>query len=92
MFHVLEENLFPPRLTHGLERSLSASTFDHVTDSVGIILFSDDYYAIYTDGLERVDLCLYCSLLPCVSLTGALKGVLVHVYLAMVLKELDGWS
>ena len=53
MFHVLEGNLFPPRLTHGLERSLSASIFDCVTDSVGITLFSDDSYVIYTYGLER---------------------------------------
>ena len=56
MFCVLEGNLFPPRLTHGLERSLSASIFDCVFDSVGIILFSDDSYAIYTKGLERSQL------------------------------------
>ena len=56
MLHVLEGNLFPPRLTQGLERSLSASIFDHVFDSVGIILFSDDAYAIYTRGLERSQL------------------------------------
>ena len=53
MFCVLEGNLFAPRLTHGLERSLSASIFDHVIDSVAIILFSDNSYVIYTDGLER---------------------------------------
>ena len=53
MFHVLKGNLFPPRLTQGLERSLYASIFDHITDSVGIILSSDDSYAIYTKGLER---------------------------------------
>ena len=53
MFHVLEGNLFPPRLTHGPERSLSASIFDRVFDYVRIILFSDDSYAFYTKGLER---------------------------------------
>ena len=42
--------------------------------------------------LKGVDLCLSCSLLPCVSLAGVLKGVLVHVHIAMVLKELGGWS
>ena len=42
--------------------------------------------------LKEVNLCLSCSLLPHVSLAGVLKGVLVHVHLAMVLKELDGWS
>ena len=42
--------------------------------------------------LKGVNLCLSCSLLPHVSLAGVLKGVLVHVHIAMVLKELDGWS
>ena len=56
MFCVLEGNLFPPRLTWGIERSLSASIFDHVFDSVSIILFSGDSYAIYTKGLERSQL------------------------------------
>ena len=32
---------------------------------------------------------LYCSLLPLVSLAEVLKGVSVHVHIAMVLKELD---
>ena len=35
---------------------------------------------------------LYCSLLPCVFLAGVLKGVSVHIHIAMVLKELGGWS
>ena len=38
--------------------------------------------------LKEVDLCLSCSLLPHVSLAEVLKGVLVHMHLAMVLKEL----
>ena len=42
--------------------------------------------------LEGVDLCLSCFLLPHVSLAGVLKGVSVHMHIAMVLKELDGWS
>ena len=42
--------------------------------------------------LKGVDFCLFCFLLPCVSLAGVLKGVLVHVHIARVLKELDGWS
>ena len=53
MFLVLEGNLFPSRLTWGLERIFSASTFDHIFDFVGIILFSCDTYAIYHRGLER---------------------------------------
>ena len=55
-----------------------ASASDCVFDSVGIILFSDDSYAIYTKGLERSQLvsvllsvCLVCWL-------GVLKGVSVH--------------
>ena len=42
--------------------------------------------------LKEVNLCLSCSLLSCVSLAGVLKEVLVHVHLAIVLKELGGWS
>ena len=42
--------------------------------------------------LKEVNLCLSCSLLSCVSLAGDLRGVLVHVHLAMVLEELDEWS
>ena len=41
--------------------------------------------------LKGVDLCLSCSLLPGV-LAQVFKGVSVHVHIAMVLKELDGWS
>ena len=40
-------------------------------------------------GFKGVDLCLSCSLLPCV-LAGVLKGVSVHV--AMVLKEVMGYT
>ena len=42
--------------------------------------------------LKGVNFCLSCSLLPHVSLAGVLKGVSVHVHVAMVLKELDVWS
>ena len=56
MFCVLEGNLFPPRLTHGLERSLSASIFDCVFDSVSNFLFSVNSYAIYTKDLKRSQL------------------------------------
>ena len=56
-----KENFFPPRLTWGLERSLSASIFDCVFDFVGIIFVSDDSYAIYTKGLERSWLVLLSS-------------------------------
>ena len=56
MFLVLEGNLFPTRLTHGLERSFSVPIFDHVFDSVGIILFSCDSYAVYHRCLERSQL------------------------------------
>ena len=52
MFLVLEGNPFPSRLTHGLERSLFASIFNCILDSVGIILSSCDAYAIYHRGLE----------------------------------------
>ena len=52
MFLILEGNLFPSRLTRGLERSLFASIFDCIFDSVGIILSSCDAYAIYHRGLE----------------------------------------
>ena len=53
---VLEGNLFPPRLTHGLEGSLSACVFDCVFDSFGITLSSGDSYAFYTRCLERSQL------------------------------------
>ena len=51
MFLVLEQN-FSPRLTWGLERSLFTSIFDHIFESVGIILSSCDTYALYHRGLE----------------------------------------
>ena len=54
MLCILEGNLIPPRLTQGLESSLSASNFDCVFDCVTIILFCDDACAIYTRGLERI--------------------------------------
>ena len=44
---------FSSRLNHGLEGSLSASIFDCVFDSVGIILFSDDFYGVHIRDLER---------------------------------------
>ena len=62
----------------GLERSLSAC-------------LSNDSYAIYIKGLERSQLVLLSPAL-CAMLAGVLKGVSVHVHIAMVLKELDGWS
>ena len=77
MIPVLEGNLFPPRLTQGLERSFSAFVSDCVLDSVGIILSSDDSYAIYIRVLKGVNLCLCCSFLACMS-ARVLKGVSVH--------------
>ena len=62
VFYVLERNHFPPKLTHGLKRSLTASIFDHVFDSVGIILFSDDSYAVYTRGSWKESTCVSFAL------------------------------
>ena len=94
MFCVQEGNLFPHRLTHIPERSLYASTFDSVFDCVGIIFSLMTHMPSTLMVLKGVDLCLhsFSSLLPGVSLAGVLKGVSVHVHIAMVLKELDGWS
>ena len=66
-----------------------------LTISLTILAFSFSLMTLMPSTLmvlKGVDLCLYCSLLPHVSLAGVLKEVLVHVHVAMVLKELDGWS
>ena len=46
-------NLFPPRLTQGLGRSLSTSICDHVFDTVDIILFFDDSSTLSTPGFFK---------------------------------------
>ena len=76
-----KETFFPARLTWGLERSLSASIFDHIFDSVGIVLFSNDAYAIYTRGLERSQLVSVFLSFAFMCSAGVLKGVSVHVSL-----------
>ena len=92
-FCVLEGNLFPPRLTHGLERSLSASIFwlCHWLCWHYPFLWWLLCCLHWWSWKELTCVCLALCL-PHVSLAGVLKGVLVHVHIAMVLKELDGWS
>ena len=60
----------------GLERSLNACHSDHS-------------YAVYTKGLEMSWLVSVFLSFAYVFLAGVLKGVSVHVHIAVVLKELD---
>ena len=84
MLRVLEGNLFPPRLTQGLERSLSAFILI-VSLTLLALSFSLMILRPCTSGvLKGVDLCLSCSLLPHV-LAGVLKGVSVHVSLVTLM-------
>ena len=75
---VLRRNPFPPRLTHGLGRSLSASIFSM---SLTLLALSISLVTLMpsTPGvLKGVNLCLSHSLSPGV-LAGIFKGVSVHV-------------
>ena len=88
-----KETFFLPDLPMVLKEVSLPLFIDCVFDSIGIILFSDYSYAIYTNGVKRSQLVpVLLSPASCVSLAGVLKGVLVHVHIAMLLKELHGWS
>ena len=96
---VLEGNPFPPCLAHGLEASLLLI----FTMPLTLLTLSSFSFSLMTCMpctlmvLKEANLFLCCSFLPhafftvCVSLAGVLKRVLVHVHLAVILKELDEW-
>ena len=69
---VLEGDRFPPRLTHGLERSFSAPILCCVA---GVLCLPDDCYTNYVHGLERS--LGACALGPGVVMSGwmVLKGI-----------------
>ena len=77
-------------LTYGLEKK--SLYLWSLTVSLTLLVLSFSLVTLMPSTprvLKGVD--LYCSFLPYV-LAGVLKGVSVHVHIAMVLKELDGWS
>ena len=75
LFLVLEQNLFPSRLTWGLERSLFASIFDRIFDCVGIILASCDACLPSIRGvLKWVNICdCFARFFPCACWLGSWK-------------------
>ena len=74
MFHVLEGNLFSPRLTYGVERSLYASI---LIMSLTLLALSFPVMTLMQSTLmvlKGVNLCLSCSLLPHVCLARSLSA------------------
>ena len=88
----LERNQFFASFLYGLERNSISAYILTMSYTLLALSFSLMTLMLSTSRfLQGVNLCLSCSLLSCM-LAGVLKEVSVHVHIAMVLEELDGWS